>query len=264
MASRELNERFIDLFRTMAKTWRALPPPPGVHIPAPITRAAVSDVYAVGVLQAWMVRVLRTGEAALVLHEQGFDAETPPLTRSLIEHAVALFWLEAERGAAYQSLTRKQAASARRMEEAQKHGWELDEATLTGIKEIVATETDEGIERLDTLWATAHQAQKYGLGSLYQAWLVETGYCHPRIDSARPYVDAVENEEGGSIHLLHEPKDVGIEVPAVVAIATHTALIPVGRLHNAAFQEQVKQWREKLNELGQALAEERAQDPQVT
>ena len=51
---------------------------------------------AVHLAHGWYVRCHRTAHALLVLHEEGFDGEASPLSRTLVEHSIALRWLAAE------------------------------------------------------------------------------------------------------------------------------------------------------------------------
>jgi hypothetical protein len=68
-----------------------LPLPPNVP-PGEWNAQKLKDVHAPAVAWGWLARTARSGQAAIHLENMGFGAETPPLTRSAIEHAIRLLW----------------------------------------------------------------------------------------------------------------------------------------------------------------------------
>src|SRR3954451_77865 len=101
MASPALAADFRRLFDDMAAAWRTAPAPEGVAV-TEMTRAALAEVSAIAVTYGWMARVIRTGEAALLQADQGYATEAAPSVRTMIEHAIGLWWLVEERGTAFQ------------------------------------------------------------------------------------------------------------------------------------------------------------------
>jgi len=160
---------FRALFQEMATVWRDAPAPEGVHL-VEHTRAALADVEATAVVYGWMMRVIRNGEAALQLVDAGYGPEASPLIRSMIEHAIGLWWIVDQPGAAFQALTRARSETMRRLHAAQATGWVIgDDESQRLLQEAINIVTDEDTRAVDRLLHIAHQAAQYNLGRLYQA-----------------------------------------------------------------------------------------------
>jgi hypothetical protein len=105
VASPELDQQFRALYAQMADAWRSAPEPDGIFL-AEVHRAGLADVGVVAVIHGWMARLVRTGEAALLCDEYEYGEEASPLIRSMLEHAIGLWWLVDQRGNAFQALVR--------------------------------------------------------------------------------------------------------------------------------------------------------------
>jgi len=255
VASSQVDAANARIITQMLDAWRSAPPPSSVTVE--MTEEGFAAAYAFVVMHGWMARVARSAEAALLLHSRGHGVEASPLIRSMIEHAMALTWIEDKRGDAFLALQRKRSGSAQRLNDSQNAGWQLDPDAQALIDTLVTTPM-VGSKAGDHLMALKHQADAYGLGGLYQAWILESGFSHPSIESARPYY--VEVEEGPSFHLLYEPVDTGQEIPASVAVAVLSALIPYSRADSSgSIASQVDRWHAELQELANRLREERQQ-----
>jgi hypothetical protein len=257
MASPDLAADFRALFDDMAVAWRAAPAPEGVAV-TDLTRAALAEISAVAVTYGWMARVVRTGEAALLLADDGYATEAAPLVRTMIEHAIGLWWLVEERGTAFQVLVRARSRTMQRFQEAQETGWTLEgPESQQLLQDAIDLETDQATVTRDFMQHVKNQAVAYGLGSLYQAWLIETGYSHASLSSAQPYYNEEEAVDGGTIHLLPVPIDPGHETDARVVSITHTALIAYNRLlPGEPLTEQLEQWERRFADLGTRLTQE--------
>lgn len=241
------DEAFEELLDKMRAAWRGAPAPERMRLPE-VTPGALADVDAVAVIHGWMARVARLGEAALVLVKTGYDVETSALVRSMIEHAIALWWMEDQRGVALQALVRQRGAEYERLKHAQAEGWELDEEGREVLERAINIETDEETRNVDYLLATAHQASHYRLVGLYQGWLVETWSTHPSIASAKPYF--IYDAHGGNIQLAWQPRDQGRRTLATVTVATLTALRAYdGMLPGQPLAEQLEDWEQQLQGL---------------
>lgn len=187
--------------------------------------------------------------------DNGYVAEAAPTIRSMIEHAIALWWVVDQRGDAFQVLVRVRARAAATLQKAQAIGSNIaGEDAQRLLQEVIDEETDSETVTFDYLKATAAQAEKYGLGALYQAWLLETGQSHARIDSARPYY---VHRAGTTIDLLRVPVDTGSEPEAAVTNVIYTALLAYNRLLDGApLNERLEAWAGEFSALSERLRQE--------
>ena len=102
------DRRLSALSESLITAWQTAPTPPPITMPND-ARASRSDAGAAAVIWGWTARVMRMAEAALLLHQNGFDVEVAPLLRSMQDHAIALPWVVEKRGRAYQTLAREKA-----------------------------------------------------------------------------------------------------------------------------------------------------------
>jgi hypothetical protein len=238
----EVDQQFAVLCEEMIRAWRAVPAPPPIPIPEP-TRAVWSDVGAAAVVWGWTARVARTAEAALRLHREGFDVESAPLLRSMLEHAMAIFWLADKRGAAYQALARERANAWTKFHDAQTNGWALQGEAAELLREAMVVETDGDTLSEDRLLATAHRAAEYGFGQIFQGWLIETWSTHATMMSAEPYFDHVEGK------LFHVAPGQHRKVAQTIALALHVAFTGYEQLTKNAFGGQLAAWEAQFVEL---------------
>jgi hypothetical protein len=222
----DLDRQFVELCEEMIEAWCHAPVPERLKV-AQISRANLSDVGAITVVWGWTARVARTAEATLSLHREGFDVEAAPLVRSMLEHAIAIFWLVDKRGPAYQALARARALSWQKFKQAQATGRKLDVEKAELLERAVTVETDDDTLSKDYLLSTAHRAVAYNLGLFYQAWLIETWGTHATMLSAEPYFtfsDSLEEGTATVTRLHHVPRNTERETAAATVTALHAAL----------------------------------------
>lgn len=252
MARAQLGADFKQLIEIMKDIWHRAPAPDGVLLKE-LTVTTVSEVEAVALMHGWMTRIIRTGEAALKLNDLGYQAELSPLVRSVLEHAIGLHWVANLKGAAFQVLIRRRSRNMQTFKDAQSEGWQIagEEAQML-IQHAIDFETDDETMKFDSLGHVAHQAHEYGLGDLYQAWLIETGSSHATIVSALPYFSIDTNT--GTVQLHNSPLNTNSEVEASIAIATYVALIGYNKvLTGTPLDSDLVTVRLRLEELGGRL-----------
>ena len=252
MASDELSSDYKDLFYEMRSAWSSLSAPQGLQV-AEISRASASQVEALAMMYGWMARIMRTGEAVLGMSQSGFNAEVAPLLRAMIEHAIGLRWVADQRGAAFQVLIRRHSQSMQKLMDAQATGWVIEgEVAQTLLQQAIDIETDEETRTYDHLGAVAHQAIAYGLGDLYQAWLLETLTSHATIASAHPYYsfDSITN----TVQLHTVPRESGAEIEAAVVIPVILGLTAYNEiLDGGPLNDKIVEWTEKFTNLQKRL-----------
>jgi hypothetical protein len=256
VASSELNADFVTLFEEMAEAWVRAPGPEGMHLPE-ATLEGLANVEAVAVVYGWMARVVRSGEAALILLARDYDEEASPLVRSMLGHAIGLWWLVEQRGDAFQVLVRARANEMRRFEKAQKHGWQFgaDEGQEL-LRQAIEAVTEERTVKLDRFTHVAEQATEFGLGSFLQAWMIESWTSHASIASARAYYEVKANPGSSTDEIaLHRiPPQGHRELAAAVTSVMHTAFCAYNKmLEGEPLADRLETWRVRFEELGVRL-----------
>lgn len=237
---------FLLLFGEMASTFRRAPSPTPIWLEQ-VSLSGLAGAEAIAVMFGWTNRVIRTGEAALALDDGGFTAEASPLLRSMLEHAMALHWLRDQPADAFQVLVRARQAQIRKLQDAEDQGWRLSDETRLLMGEMLGIETEDSSRAADFLLATKHHAERYGHGSLYQAWLIETWSSHASLASANPYYEAEDGRDGFSFGLLSSPKEMGIDLPAQCVVAALVALDAYnGVLPDSSLTRSLADWNERL------------------
>ena len=99
------------IYADFVTLWQAAPMPAARQKVQ--SRAEDADAVAVALAWGWMVRVSRTGEAAMLLEEAGFSDEAAPLLRSMLEHSIRLRWGAAAGSDFVEAALRMRAASLR-------------------------------------------------------------------------------------------------------------------------------------------------------
>ncbi|WP_300682827.1 DUF5677 domain-containing protein [Nocardioides sp.] len=176
------------VFEEMLARFRDLPAPET----GPVDLTSFSDVAGVEALlvaYGWTARVVRTAHAAIRLDSDGFATEASPMVRSMAEHLIALHWVTEQRGDAFQALLRAWQHELSRFKEAESAGWKLDPDIIKAVDELRSLETDKASLPADALARTRHAAERYGLGVVYRAWLVESWTSHASYMSAKTYYD---------------------------------------------------------------------------
>lgn len=176
----------------------------------------------------WTARAIRSGEAAVRLADAGLSEETSPLLRSAIEHAMFLWWLQADRGKVIEVFKRTQKNSLSRLIAAQPVGWAIEPPTLEVIREMMDDATEQHKD-LDVFAKVGHLAGRYtdDLGNLFQAWLYDTQTAHATLQSANSYYQTIRIGESSEleVRLLKVPEtiDAAAAKAAVAALVALTA-----------------------------------------
>lgn len=126
-------------------------------------RKGSAEIGAIAVIFGWMARMTRTGEATLMLNSMGYAVEASPMVRSLLEHAIAICWLEDQRGGAFQSLARARSYAMDKFRTAQEHGWAVDDDIAVLLDEAIQLETDAETRTQDSYLHLYEAGWKYGL-----------------------------------------------------------------------------------------------------
>lgn len=198
----------------------------------------------------WYTRLRRSARALAVLDDAGFQHESAPIRRSMLEHALALRWLVDVNEAAVDALVVAHQARLRRMRAHMSEGWAVRAEDLDSLLEIDVPNSPEQV-RL----AFTHLNEKYGSGDFMVAWLLETGTSHPSYSSATAYSSGDGTPE--NTHLHHASPDSAGSDRVVVLL-----LLVAGQAFNDIVRDHP--WTERLQqieaEIGEVFAALRASD----
>ena len=179
---------FSDLHRVVVELWQSAPAPrelPFGDGSRPYWATAATTAIAWG----WLVRVIRTGEAAIQLERSGYADEAAPLMRSIIEHTIRLAYAADAGVEVFEIALRERTRSLERLKKAQSPGWSLTAEQLSEIGEMQAEASDE-FRHLDSLAHLTNVVARYpSFKQLYMAWILETQVCHPTLVSAQSYFE---------------------------------------------------------------------------
>jgi hypothetical protein len=142
------------------------------------------------IAHGWMTRIVRTIEAILILQRDGFAGEVSPLSRSVVEHSVALRWLVAADSAILGPLRTNHKYQVERFASVWKDSAgdadnPLDEDKLASV--IASLEHDE--HSRDNLQQFLHRAEIYGKPMDITAYQAELMSSHATYHSASDYWD---------------------------------------------------------------------------
>lgn len=139
----------------------------------------------------WLVRVARSGEAAIDMEKRGYGAETAPLIRSALEHAIRLQWAAHHGDDFIEVALLAQKDGFEKLQAAQTDSWRFDAQLADALQGHAAEASEEylTLSNLTRLRAIVDSNQER-LGSLYMAWLYETQESHPSLMTARHYFQA--------------------------------------------------------------------------
>jgi hypothetical protein len=96
---------------------------------------------------------------------------------------------------------------------------------------------------------TKKRALTYGLGSLYQGWLVETWGTHATMTSAESYFDLSEAATEFRGKLYREAKEEGKRPTPMIAHALHVAFTGYEKLEPDAFADRLPDWEARWVDL---------------
>lgn len=232
------------LFEQMVARFRQAPSPAPIWLEE-VSVGDLAAAEAVAVMYGWTNRVMRTGQAALQLDAIGFATEVSPLLRSMVEHVIALHWVREEPGDAFQALVRQRQQQLTAYEQTEVTGWELTDDIRVRIAELLGIGTEESSKYMDHLLHTFQRVQRYGLGALYRAWLVETWTAHASLASATTYYETRGDSE---IVLLADNPDVPISVPALCTAFGLAALDVYNEVLPGEFMtDDIDEWNRQLS-----------------
>jgi hypothetical protein len=213
-------ERHRQRGRTMRHARKHKPQPARDHARGRlrIGGSRLSGAAAVALAWGWLIRLLRTGEAAIQLEAAGYGEEASPLVRSILEHAVRLYWVAQEGAGAVEVALRQRSETITRMRESQSAAWSYTDEEIAALEALQMESSKESLT-LDTQSSMRNFVGKHPakLKPVYQAWLLETQRSHPTLSSARPYY-TIEDIEAGYI-LDHEPDEVNHQISGQVCAA---------------------------------------------
>lgn len=185
-------DSLVALYADFVTLWQKAPMPAARRKPGDRTENA--DAVAVALAWGWMVRVSRTGEAAMRLDQAGFSHEAAPLVRSMLEHAIRLRWAAAAGSDFVEAALRMRAASLRTIMRNQ-ISFEYNPEVIAKMEVLIA-EQDEAFSGRNNLHKLKDvvDTDPEGLGVMYQTWLLDSQVSHPTVMSAASYFT---RHEGG-------------------------------------------------------------------
>ena len=180
------------------------------------------DVWALA--HGWLMRTIRSTQAALILSELGYRVEAAPLRRTAMDHMTALLWLASEGDAVANVVVRLNANQAtRRLQEVDKADWK--HVPRDSFYEAISDGERVGRDdiELDEHISFVNRNEKYGSSQYMPVWVTESQHSHPCWTSAEPYVD------GGVA--LPEPKPSRIDdAYAAASFVVGDALVAMNKM----------------------------------
>lgn len=159
------------------------------------------------IAHGWFMRVQRGVEAILRLDEIGYATEAAGISRSVIEHVLALKWLAVEGDNVTDTIARAHAKFATRLRDASAAA----EWRSVNIPELEAAidsvQADLRDASNDYLMAFRRRLERYGDVHSLPEYIASCERLHPRYESAMTYVDQPSN------HARREPKAALWQVP---------------------------------------------------
>jgi Family of unknown function (DUF5677) len=143
-----------------------------------------AEVMIAAAALGWMIRAARTAEGVVLLHRHDLGSEAAPLARSVMEHAMKLYWLVHRRESAVDTLTydhqRYQALLKKSMDEG---GWDLDGigADLPSHEDLVRPEHWTEFRSFESVLTAIDRE------SLYAAYRLESAFSHATYLSGAAY-----------------------------------------------------------------------------
>ena len=169
------------------------------------TRSSQREALVPAIAWGWLLRTLRTGQAAINLESAGYGAEASPLVRASLEHAIRLQWA-AEYGSEFVEVALiAQKNGYAKLQGAQTDNWKFSTELANALEDHAAEASDEykSVGTLTTLRSIVNEYPDK-LGSLYVAWLFDTQESHPSILTARHYFES--DDLRGAYRLLEQSR----------------------------------------------------------
>lgn len=207
------NDSLADIYADFVTLWQTAPmPAPRENVS---DRTAEAEAVSVALAWGWMVRVSRTGEAAMKLDAAGFSDEAAPLIRSMLEHTIRLRWAATAGADFVEAALRMRSASLRTIMRNQL-SFQYDPQTIAKMEALIQ-EQDEAFSGRNNLHHLKDvvDTDPEGLGTLYQTWLLDTQVSHPSLMSAASYF--TRNDQGFEMRTQPLEQD-SVGLPACQAI----------------------------------------------
>lgn len=210
--------RTTEIYDELIALVHGLPLPPKVP-PSEWNTQKTKDVHAPAVAWGWLARITRSGQAAIHLENMGFGAETPPLTRSAIEHAIRLLWA-ADSGTDFIDvalLTKEQGLM--KILDAQSDVWSFEKELADAMERHIleAGAADKSLGHLGHLRKIVDLSPEER-GPLYMGWLIDTQDSHPSLASAQPYYTVTDGATA-RIQFEWEPRfSTAVHMKATLAL----------------------------------------------
>lgn len=142
------------------------------------------------IAHGWVMRVVRTCDAVMLLQRSELGTESWPLRRAALEHTIALRWVAAVGDEAVDVVNRVHAKSSEKRQEAQASaGWISATWSIWAETAENAIRATGNLSESHMLTNVTARMEKYGHPNDLAAWLIETANSHPGWSSAATYWD---------------------------------------------------------------------------
>ena len=199
------------LYHDLAKLVLAAPLPAS-PVTEGATRSGQREALAPAIAWGWLMRTVRSGQAAINMEANGYGAEASPLVRAALEHAIRLQWAAAYGDEFVEVALIAQKGGFAKLQGAQTENWQFSPELASSLEEHAAEASDEylSLSNLTALRAIVDENQDR-LGSLYMAWLFDTQESHPSLLTARHYFRT--DEERSTYFFLRQSRfQSGVEL----------------------------------------------------
>lgn len=143
------------------------------------------------VAHGWYSATRDWARGALLMDRASLSRSASPLRRSMIEHALALFWLADAHEDVLASLRMADQEHLRKLDEAMAGGgWSVPPGLIDSLLDPSATGSRE-----NTNLHIKHLTQQLGQQNVLVAWLHETATCHATLSSAGRYISTWPGED---------------------------------------------------------------------
>lgn len=250
----EEDDPFVDLFQKIVSVWAAAPTPQTVPY-GDGDRSKWTSAATTAVAWGWLVRVIRTGESAILLARNHLGPESAPLIRSIIEHAIRLAYAAHAGSEVVEVGLRERSRSLEKLKKAQSSGWPLPPEQLIDIDWMQA-EASEEYKHLDSFAHLAHVVKRLpSLGQLYMAWLLETQFSHPTLISAQSYFQREDDSHVITLRTRAKEEDNRVApqvcINALVALRAYAHIAGI----SAYFKDPLRELDQKLEALWKGVRE---------
>lgn len=153
--------------------------------------AAAGKDEAAHIGHAWFVRTHETAHGAILLHENDLVSEAAPLRRSMLEHALNIYWLADSPDNGYDAVIKAHQFRSAWFAANLPAGWRIEPDAFQQIADLKVPNSPE-----QNLLGFKALCERYGSPDLYEAWLAETSESHPSWLSGVPYMGSTPRDRG--------------------------------------------------------------------